>query len=182
VLLDPADGTVHQSKRWRARINASVNAAAPLVVGDQLFISACYDTGGTVLRVTGKDLETVWANDESLSAHFSTPVYERGFLYGFHGRQEEGTQFRCVEWKTGKVRWSKGGFGCGSIIAADGKLIVLSESGELVLVEPTAEAYREKARAAVLTGPVRAHPALSGGRLYARDNKKLVCWNLKAAK
>src|SRR5262249_33810392 len=46
VLLDPADGTVRQRKRWRARIDASVNAAAPVVVGDELFISACYDTGG----------------------------------------------------------------------------------------------------------------------------------------
>ena len=178
VLLDPVNGTVHQTKRWRARINASVNAAVPVVAGDQLFLSACYDTGGTVLRVTKDGLETLWANDESLSAHFSTPITQRGYLYGFHGRQEEGTQFRCVEWKTGKVRWSKEGFGCGALIAADGQLIVLSEGGDLVLVEPTPESYREKARATVLTGPVRAHPALAGGRLVARDNKKLVCWDL----
>ena len=79
-------------------------------------------------------------------------------------------------------RWSKQGFGCGSIIAADGLLIVLSEGGELVLVEPTPAGYREKARAKVLAGPVRAAPALAGGLLYARDNGKLVCWDLKAAK
>ena len=182
VILDPTDGTVLQSKRWRARIDASVNAAVPVVVGDEVFLSTCYDVGATVLRVTKDSLKTLWANDESLSAHFSTPVYLKGELYGFHGRQEEGTQFRCVDWKTGKVRWSKEGFGCGSIIAADGQLLVLSESGELVLVQPTPDAYREKGRAAVLTGPVRAHPALAGGLLYGRDNRKLVCWNLRAAK
>ena len=182
VVLDPSNGAVLHSKRWRARIDASVNAAAPVVVGDEVFISSCYNTGGTVLRVAKDGVKTVWANDESLSAHFSTPVYVKGELYGFHGRQEEGTQFRCVDWQTGKVRWSKDGFGCGSIIAADGELIVLSESGELVLVEPTPAGYREKGRAAILTGPVRAHPALAGGRLYARDNRKLVCWNLKEGK
>jgi hypothetical protein len=62
---------------------------------------------------------------------------------------------------------------------ADGRLIVLSEGGELVLVEPAPDDYREKARAQVLTGPVRAQPALSDGRLYARDGTRLVCWNLK---
>ena len=182
VILDPTDGTVVHSKRWRARIDASVNAAVPVVVGDEVFLSTCYDVGATVLRVTKDSLKTLWANDESLSAHFSTPVYLKGELYGFHGRQEEGTQFRCVDWKTGKVRWSKDGFGCGSIIAADGQLLVLSEGGELVLVQPTPDAYREKGRASVLTGPVRAHPALAGGLLYARDNGKLICWNLRAGK
>src|SRR4051812_10669384 len=60
VLLDPATGAVRESKRWRARIDASVNAAAPVVVGDELFISACYDTGGTVLRVGKEELKSLW--------------------------------------------------------------------------------------------------------------------------
>ncbi len=179
VLLDPSTGRALHRKRWRARMDASVNAAVPLVVGDEIFISSSYDTGGTVLRVGRDSLESVWEGDESLSTHYNTAVHHAGRLYGFHGRQEQGTEFRCVAWKTGKVRWSKEGFGCSSILAADGLLFVLSEEGELVVVEPTPEQYREKARATVLSGPVRAHPALSGGRLYARDNKKLVCWDLK---
>jgi outer membrane protein assembly factor BamB len=182
VLLDAATGEVRHRKRWRATYDASVNAATPVVVGNEIFLSACYETGGTVLRVGKDELKTLWENDESLSTHFSTAVHHNGFLYGFHGRQEEGTQFRCVDWKTGKVRWSKDGFGCGSILVADGLLLVLSEGGELVLVEPTPSGYREKARAEVLTGPVRAQPALSEGRLYARDGKKLVCWNWKDGK
>jgi outer membrane protein assembly factor BamB len=182
VLLDPVDGTVRHQKRWRSRNPNSVNAASPVVVGNELFISACYDTGGTVLRVSKDGLESLWANDQSLSLHFSTPVYHDGHLYGFHGRQEDGTEFRCVEWKTGKVKWSKEGFGCGSLIFADGELIVMSESGELVLIEPSPQAYREKSRAAVLIGPIRAHLTLANGLLYTRDNQKLVCWNLKAPK
>jgi outer membrane protein assembly factor BamB len=179
AIVDPSDGKVTHQKRWRARINASVNAAAPVVVGDEVFLSTCYDTGAILLRVGKEDLTTIWSNDESLSSHFSTPVHHDGHLYGFHGRQEEGTQFRCVEWKTGKVKWSREGFGCGSLILADGQLIVLSESGDLVLVEPTPKEYREKVRAKVLDGPVRAHLALANGNLYCRDNKKLVCWKFK---
>ncbi len=48
-----------------------------------------------------------------------------------------------------------------------------------MLIEGKSDKYREKARAAVLAAPCRAHMALANGRLYARDNKKLVCWKLK---
>jgi outer membrane protein assembly factor BamB len=179
ALLNPADGSVLHEKVWRSRNPNSVNAATPLVVGDELFISSCYETGGTVLKVTKDKLESLWANDDSLSLHFSSPVYHDGHLYGFHGRQEETPELRCVEWKTGKVIWSREGFGCGSLLLADGQLIVMSERGDLVLVESTPKEFREKARASVLTGVVRAQMALANGKLYARDGKQLVCWDFK---
>jgi outer membrane protein assembly factor BamB len=178
VSLDPADGSVRFSKRWRSRMNASVNAATPVAIGDRLFFTACYETGAILVKAKKDGIEEVWSNDRSLSCHFGTPVYHDGFLYGFHGRQETGTEMRCVEVKTGEVRWSKDGFGCGSMILAEGNLIVLSEGGDLVLIECKGDQYREKARASVLTGPCRAHMALANGRLYARDNKKLVCWKM----
>lgn len=179
VSLDPATGDVRFRKRWRSRSDLSVNAAAPIVAGEQAFFTSCYDTGAILVRVKKDRLEEIWSNDRSLSCHFGTPVHHDGCLYGFHGRQEAGTEMRCIALKTGQVLWSQEGFGCGSMILAEGKLIVLSESGELVLVEAKRDKYREKARAAVLTGPCRAHMALANGRLYARDHKKLVCWNLK---
>jgi outer membrane protein assembly factor BamB len=180
VALDPADGNVRFRKRWRSRMDASVNAATPVVVDDLAFFTACYDTGAIVLRLKKDGYEELWSNNRSLSCHFSTPIYHDGCLYGFDGRQEGGTEMRCVELKTGKVHWSKEGFGCASMIRIEDHLLVLSEDGELVLVECKRDKYREKARAAVLSGPCRAHLALANGRLYGRDNKKLVCWNLKS--
>jgi outer membrane protein assembly factor BamB len=180
VGLDPADGTVRFQKRWRARLHASVNAATPLVVGDQVFVSASYGTGAGVFEVAAGGLRELWANDRTLSSHYNTGVYRAGHLYGIDGRQEGGqAELRCVAWKTGKVVWSKEGFGCASLIVADGNLLALTERGELVLIAATPEGYQEKARAAVLTGPCRAVPALADGRLYARDTKKLVCFELK---
>lgn len=178
VLLDPATGKVNHTKRWRARINESVNAAVPLVVGDEVFLTTSYNTGAILLRVTKDSLEEVWKEDESLSAHFNTPVVRDGILYGIDGRQEAGGRLRCVEWKTGKVRWTKEGFGCASVTLVGDRLWMLTEGGELVVAEATPEGYREKTRAAVLQATVRAHPAFSGGRLYARDDKKLVCFKL----
>jgi len=179
VLLDPKTGAEKYRKKWRPRIDASVNAASPLVVGNEILVSTCYDRGALLARVDKDELTELWSNDESMSAHFSTGVVHDGYLYGFHGRQEDGAELRCVEWKTGKVMWSKEGFGCGSILFADGQLIVLSEKGDLVLVEPNAKQFKEKARASVLRGSCRSHLALSEGRLYCRDNHKLVCWSLK---
>jgi outer membrane protein assembly factor BamB len=179
VALDPANGAIRYNKRWRSRINASVNAATPLVVGDDVFISASYNTGAILLHFTPAGVEEVWQNDESMSNHYATCVYHQGHLYGFDGRQEQGARLRCVEWKTGKVCWTQESFGCGSIIVADGNLIILNEAGELVLAEATPAAYREKARASVLGSPTRAAPALANGRFYARDTRRLICLNLK---
>ena len=132
-----------------------------------------------MLRVGKGGLETLWANDESLSNHFSTSVYHEGHLYGFHGRQERSPDFRCVDLATKKVAWEKQRYGCGSLILADGKLVVLTERGDLVLVEATPAAYRERARAHGFdAAPCRAQIALAGGRLYGRDQKKLICFNL----
>jgi outer membrane protein assembly factor BamB len=180
VSLDPADGKVRFSKRWRARIDASVNAAMPVLLGgDQLLLTASYNTGAILLKLRKDGVDEVWKSKDALSAHFSTPVVVGKQLYGFEGRQEAGAQLRCIDWKTGRVRWTEAGFGCGSLIAAGKTLFVLSESGDLVLVEANGERYREKSRASVLGAPCRAHLALADGMLYARDGAKLVCWKVR---
>jgi outer membrane protein assembly factor BamB len=180
VLLDPKEGTVRYQKRWRSRMDASVNAAAPVVVGDLVFFSACYGTGALLLRAGRDKVEEVWSSQEALSCHYNTPIHYKGYLYGIDGRQEGGARLRCVELRTGKAAWTKEDFGCASMILADGKLIALTERGDLVLAVPTPEGYREKARAAVLNAiPCRAEIALSDGRLYGRDRRKLACWDLR---
>ena len=77
------------------------------------------------------------------------------------------------------MRWTKESFGCTSLIAVDRMLIAATDSGDLVLIEATAEGYREKSRFTALTKPVRASAALSDGRLFVRDGKKLAAWMVK---
>jgi len=179
VSLDPATGDVRFRKRWRSRNNASVNAATPVVAGNEVFFSASYETGAILLRAKKDGFDEIWTNDESLSCHYGTPIAQHGYLYGFHGRQERKASLNCVEWKTGKVQWTQERFGCGSMLLADGRLIILGEDGDLVLVEATPKGYVEQARAPVLGRGCRAQIALADGRLYARDTKKLVCLELK---
>jgi outer membrane protein assembly factor BamB len=180
VSLDPANGKVRFSKRWRARLHESVNAACPVLVGgNHLFLSASYGTGAVLLKVKKDGALEVWKNNTSLSAHFSTPVAVGDQLYGFDGRQEEGARLRCIDWKTGEVAWTQTGHGCGSLLAADKKLFMLNEHGDLVLLGVNSDKYDEKARATVLGKPCRAHLALANGLLYGRDDRKLVCWKVK---
>lgn len=179
VSLDPANGAVRFTHRWRSRQHASVNAATPVVIGDQVFLSASYGTGAGLFKVRKDGVSEVWSGDGILSNHYGTSIHKDGFLYGFDGRQEEGARLRCIELKTGKVRWTQDGYNCGSIILVDGNLIVLTENGQLSLVEATPEGYREKARATVLGRECRAQIALADGRLYGRDRNRLVCWNVK---
>lgn len=179
VSADPESGEVLFRFGWRARSRASVNAATPLAAGPSIFLSASYRTGAVQLRVEGSELETVWTSDESLSNHYSTSVIGGDHLYGFHGRQEYGQSLRCVALQTGRVLWSRDGFGAGTVSLAGDRLLVLKENGELLVVSASPRAFRLIAKARVLGPTVRAYPALAGGRLFARNQKELVAVDLR---
>lgn len=177
--IDPENGRVKFDKHWRSASHASVNAATPLVESNMVFLTSSYDTGATLLRVEKDKVSAIWASDDFLSSHYSTPVLHDSFLYGFHGRQEQGAALRCIDFKTGKVQWEKAGFGTGTIISAGSLLLILSEQGELVLVKANATGYSEMGRRQILGTGVRAHAALSDGFYLARDKRKLVCLDLR---
>ena len=179
VGLDPASGEVRFENRWRSRLGASVNAATPLVAGDRVFISASYGTGAALLRVDGGTLAEEWSGDDSMTNHYATAVVHDGVLYGYHGRQEYSPSLRAVDLRSGAVRWSEDRFGAGTVTLAGDLLVILRESGELMLAEATPEALRPLARARILPGVVRAYPALADGRLYARNTDTLVAVDLR---
>lgn len=179
LAISPNKGEVRYENPWRPRLNASVNAASPIVSGNQIFISTSYGTGAIVLEASKGELKEVWKGDKSLSCHYSTPIRIGDHLFGIDGRQEERARMRCVEWKSGKVLWSKPEFGCATLIAADGLILAFTESGELVLIEPSTKEYKELARAVILGTKVRAPHALSGGKVFARDGSKWVCVDVK---
>jgi outer membrane protein assembly factor BamB len=175
LVLTRADGKVGPIHRWRSRQHASVNAASPLIHGSEIFLTTSYDTGAVLLRRTEDRVDVVWSGDESISAHYATPVLHRGFLYGFHGRQERGPEFRCVAWATGKVRWSEPSLGAGTVLLAGEDLVLLLESGELVVADASPDRIQIRSRIQILGKGTRAPFALGAGRLVARDPRVLVC-------
>ena len=170
VALDPATGGVRFQKSWRSRSQASVNAATPLVVGDLIFVSATYETGAALLRVKDDALSEVWAGDEVMSNHYATSVVRDGILYGFHGRQEFNPSFRAVDLNSGKVRWSEDRFRAGTVTLAGDKLVILRETGELILADASPQGFRPVARAQILPPTLRGYPALANGFLYVRNS------------
>lgn len=183
MALEPDDGKTIFRYPWRPSMNASVSAAAPLILGDLLFISASYGTGATLLRYQEGGPEKVWSSDEALSCHYATAVHRDGFLYGFDGRADPGMQaessLRCVELKTGKVRWKEESLKVGIVTLVNDQLLILTEKGELVASPASPDGFKPAARAQILPFVVRAHPALSGGLFYARSKDKLVCVDLR---
>ena len=179
VGANPKTGKIAFQIRWRARSRASVNAATPLVIGESIFLSASYGTGAALLQVKGGEVRKVWSSNDALSNHYATSVYHDGYLYGYHGRQEYGPSLRCVELATGKVRWSKDGFGAGTVTVAGDRLLLMREGGQLVLAEASPESFRPISKAKILSGTARAYPALADGLFYARSKNTLVCVNLR---
>jgi outer membrane protein assembly factor BamB len=179
VGLDPSTGQVRFQRPWRARQAASVNAASPLVVGNAIFVSAEYGPGAGVLQYDGTKLADVWMSNDVLSNHYATSVHHDGQLYGYHGRQEFGPVFRAVNLQSGKVLWSTDRFGAGTVTLAGNQLLIVRESGELVIAAASPKSFQPLAKAQVLPPTVRAYPALADGVLYVRNDDTLVALDLR---
>jgi outer membrane protein assembly factor BamB len=190
VALDPTQGEVRFSRWFRARVEESVNAANPVVVGDLVLLSAAYYRVGSVLlrvRPDGRGFEEVWQSTV-IEAHWSTPLHHDGYVYAFSGRNEPDARLRCVELLTGKLAWERSEawrtrsakqpevYGRGSGILADGKLIALGEGGLLGLFQLDPREPRELARWQVpmLEFPCWTGPVLAEGRLFLRSESRLV--------
>ena len=179
IDADPANGSIRFQLRWRARMAASVNAAIPQAAGNLVFISASYGTGATVLEVTGNAYKQLWQGDDELSNHYSTSVILNGYLYGWHGRQEMGQELRCVELRTGKVQWSVPNLRAGTVTLMKDHLLVITESGEVLIAPAAPKSFQPLLKKKLLDPTVRSYPALSGGRLYVRNEQTLAAFTIR---
>ena len=178
AVLDPASGAVAYERRWRSRSNASVNAATPVVAGDSVFLSASYGTGSALMRLCNRKIEELWSGEGIIDSHYASSVLAGSALFGFHGRQEYGQSFRAVDLESGGVLWSRDDIRPGSVTRVGDTLLLLLESGELLLAAVSSEGFEQKSRAQVLAGETRAFPAVAGGLFFARDRDTLVCLRL----
>lgn len=154
------------------------NCADPVVAGDEFFISS-YDRGGAVVRLAGGKIVNGW-KDWTMHNHLNSSVLLEGHLYGINGQAGKSGDLRCVDFKSGEVKWVQPGIGIGSVMAADGKLIVLSEKGELLVAAASSGGFKPLARAQVLGGKCWTVPVLANGRIYCRNAKgDLVCLDVK---
>ena len=180
LLVDAETGEI----RWQFRFGQrgpTVNAATPVLLSkDRLLITAAYGIGSVCADFDAASAQPIWEGIDSLATQYCTPILLDGQLYAIDGRDDiPPARFRCLDPATGRVRWSEPAFGYGTLLAADGKLLVAKTNGELLLVEPDPEELKVLARCRpfgdALAGAIRALPALANGRLYLRDDRQLLC-------
>jgi outer membrane protein assembly factor BamB len=179
--FDPETGRI----LWRQTLSSAYDehSAWPLYAEPDLLFSAPFRAGTQSFRL-GADGSAApkWSSRE-LSGDVASGVLVGGHVYGFDlaelqarpHRPSRG-RFVCLEAATGKLCWSTDRTGHATVLAADGKLFLLNDTGTLLLADASADGYRELCRCRVLGGrPCWTPPTLAHGRLYLRDGERAVC-------
>jgi outer membrane protein assembly factor BamB len=169
VIFDRSTGQERAVHPWSNPYGN--NAVVPVIEGRRLFISSGDNIGGVLLELTGAGLEVAW-EAPTFRNKMATSVLLDGHLYGF-----DVAVLKCIDIRTGRSKWKQRGLGRGSLMAADGRLIILSEKGELVIAAATAKSFVVHDRAEVLdAGDCWVVPVLAEGRIYCRSGDgRLVC-------
>jgi len=182
--LDPADGGVY----WRFPLvdRLMESSTTPVNAGD-LVLASSITYGSVALKLETKDgkpaVSEAWKNKQ-LTSYFSTPVViGKEHIYMVTGTtpgpfKKPSAALYCIEAKTGKELWKKEKisiYHAALMRTGDDKLLMLTDGGELVLMEPSGKEYRELARTKISGPETWAHPALANGRLYVRDKTELIC-------
>jgi outer membrane protein assembly factor BamB len=185
---DPATGKL----LWRLELSQGYDehSAWPLYAEPHLLLCAPFQKGAQLYRLDPADRppRTVWASQE-LSNDVCSSVLVAGHVYGFDLHQAQASasrpsrgRFKCLDLLTGKLRWQTDRVGQATVLAADGKLILLNDTGTLILARASPTAYEELARCRVLTGGICwTPPTLSRGRLYVRNQQQVACVYLRPA-
>jgi outer membrane protein assembly factor BamB len=167
---------------WRnsSASNRTANIATPVYSDGKVFFTSSYGTGGALLglRASGNEVhaqEIYFTRD--MKNHHGGVVLVNGYIYGYND-----SILTCLEFASGKMVWRDRSVGKGAITYADGHLYILSEDNVVGLVEATPAGYREKGRFSIADQglPSWAHPVVSGGRLYIRNQGTLTSYDVRA--
>jgi outer membrane protein assembly factor BamB len=177
AVVDLANGRKTASYEWKTRDNA--NCADPVIVGDAVFVTSGYNVGSALIRVSGGNAAVLWK--KAYGCVYASPVMAGDYLYALVESGWMKADLACVSAKDGSVQWRQKDVGSGGLMLADGKLIVLSRSGDLILAEASPVAYTEIARATIFSvGACWNGPVLCNGRIYAKNEKgTLVCLDVR---
>ncbi|MEM7147144.1 MAG: PQQ-binding-like beta-propeller repeat protein [Verrucomicrobiota bacterium] len=194
LVIDPADGSILSSTPWRAEMYASVNAASPVLVGEnQAFISEAYTQGGALLEFNADNSTNIIWKAPRFGAQFSTPVLFQDHLYGFDGSSSPGATFVCYDAATGTEKWrdQKLQVGRANLLAASapGVFFCLGEHGEFLTLKPQPDSAKILAQAQLFNAPdTFSPPVLSHGLLFIVQGRpdtktnttpRLLCYDLR---
>ncbi|MCX6926252.1 MAG: PQQ-like beta-propeller repeat protein [Verrucomicrobia bacterium] len=157
---------------WRLKwlTQYGVNAADPILDGDRVLLATGYGKGTTLVKIGSGEPETLWKS-KVLRTQMNAGVRVGDYVYGVDGDASDQAALKCLEFATGIEKWAQADIGTGGLMVADGRLIVLSSRGELMVAPAVPEAFKPTARARVLEGKCWTVPVLANGRIYCRNSK-----------
>jgi outer membrane protein assembly factor BamB len=180
VAVKPDNGQV----LWRQKYQFSTStAASPVVFGNIVYCSAGYGVGAGAYEISKNgekwEAKELWrTTGNKLANHWSTPIEKDGYLYGmFQFKEYDDGPVKCVEIKSGKEMWSQKGFGPGNVTMVGDQLIALTDDGEVVVIDPKPDAYKEVARFQAITGKCWSTPTFANERIYVRSTKEGACFD-----
>lgn len=143
-----------------------------LVASNQILITAGYSVGAELLELASPTNapRTVWTS-KRLKAKFANPVKAGEFVYGL----DDG-MLACLDLKDGSQRWKEGRYGHGQGLWIRDHYLLMSETGELILLQPTPDGPHELARIPVFDSKTWNPIALSGDRLLVRNDREAACF------
>ncbi|MEM8669367.1 MAG: PQQ-binding-like beta-propeller repeat protein [Planctomycetota bacterium] len=201
--LDPSNGKEYWTVKFPEEVNPSqTSIATPRIIGDKILISEFYK-GSLLLQLSNDptSVKELWRSNvedprhnKSLNSMMTTPVIKDGHFYGvgYVGRGI-GT-FRCFDLLSGEMKWSKDDwmgekptvFATTFIVENDGRYFLFNDNGELMIAKLSPSGFKEISRMKLLEptsvargrNVVWSHPAYANRRIYARNDKEIVCVDL----
>lgn len=164
-VLDLATGAERAWFPW-GKSDRLVNASTPIVMGERVFISSAYDNGCALVDFSGAEPQQLWRSSH-LRTKMAGCVVLDGYVYGF-----DESVLMCLSLEDGSIQWRQRGLGNGALIAGDGKLVIVSSKGELIIAEATPIEFRELSSQRVIQdgGVFWTPPSLAGGRIFVRND------------
>jgi outer membrane protein assembly factor BamB len=184
--IEPTKGQV----LWRYEFGNQFNAtcATPVWASNSLFVSAAYGAGSAVLEISppgqggdNKDwtIREKWKNKKALQNLMATSMVLDGHVYGCSG-DLSAFFLRCLDLATGAIKWEQRVESRYGLLAVDGHLLCMGERGDLLLVPAQPKAFTVKGELPKLLGYKSwAAPAFADGKLYLRDDRHLLCLDLR---
>jgi outer membrane protein assembly factor BamB len=201
LTFDPKDGSNPQFTPWRSSILESVNAAAPVVIGNKILAAEAYEIGGLLVELTKNGHRPLWRDEkvrkyQAVRPHWTNPIVVGQSVFVSSGRNQPDTDFRCVDFQADsagkwddKVQWMINNRDRMTGVWIEDHLLMLGENGTLqllpadskkhsVLAEMELSEMMDKDRSPYISPPSWAPPVVSHGLLYVRGSNKVICMEL----
>ena len=179
VAVRIRDGEELWRHRWLTRYG--VNAADPILADGHAFISTGYGKGATLLNIAQGEPVQVW-KQKTIRSQMNAGIKIGDHVYGFDGDTGTRVTLRCIDFNTGDVKWQVEDVGSGGLTAAGDKLIVLTESGKLMVGVASPERFQPIGEYQAIDGKCWSVPVLANGRIYCRNaDGDVVCVEVRRA-